>query len=90
MMGVANDNVDEVLYTNNRKNDIAGVKIFMGSSTGNMLVDNYVTLNKIFSESELLIATHCEDERMISQQRKYPDADNASFHPLIRDCGGLF
>jgi dihydroorotase len=63
----------------------------MGSSTGNMLVDNYITLNKLFSESELLIATHCEDERIIkANKEKYPDADNASFHPLIRDVEGCF
>jgi len=90
-MGVANDNVDEVLRTNDRKKEVCGIKIFMGSSTGNMLVDNYVTLNKIFSESELLIATHCEDERVIkANKEKYPNADNASFHPLIRDVEACF
>ncbi|MBL7718217.1 MAG: dihydroorotase, partial [Flavipsychrobacter sp.] len=90
-MGVANDNADEVLKTNARKKDVCGVKIFMGSSTGNMLVDNYLTLNKIFSESELLIATHCEDERVIkANKEKYPDADDASFHPLIRDVDACF
>jgi dihydroorotase len=90
-MGVANDNVDEVLRTNDRKKDVCGVKIFMGSSTGNMLVDNYVTLNKIFSESELLIATHCEDERVIkANKEKYPEANDASFHPLIRDVEACF
>lgn len=90
-MGVANDNADEVLKTNAKKKDVCGVKIFMGSSTGNMLVDNYVTLNKIFSESELLIATHCEDERVINANKeKYPDADDASFHPLIRNVEACF
>ncbi len=90
-MGVANDNADEVLKTNAKKKDICGIKIFMGSSTGNMLVDNYLTLNKLFSESELLIATHCEDERVIkANKEKYPDADNASFHPLIRDVEACF
>ena len=90
-MGVANDNADEVLRTNEKKKDVCGIKIFMGSSTGNMLVDNYVTLNKIFSETELLIATHCEDERIIkANKEKYPDADNASFHPLIRDVEACF
>ncbi|PZF73266.1 dihydroorotase [Taibaiella soli] len=90
-MGVANDNVDEVLRTNAKKDQVCGVKIFMGSSTGNMLVDNYVTLNKIFSETELLIATHCEDERIIkANKEKYPDADNASYHPLIRDVAACF
>lgn len=90
-MGVANDNADEVLKTNAKKKDICGIKIFMGSSTGNMLVDNYLTLNKIFSESELLIATHCEDERVVkANKEKYPDADHASFHPLIRDVEACF
>jgi len=90
-MGVANDNAEEALRTNDRKDKIAGLKIFMGSSTGNMLVDNYVTLNKIFSESELLIATHCEDERIIkANKEKYPDANAASFHPIIRDVEACF
>ena len=61
-MGTSNDNIDEVLKTNKKKNDVCGVKIFMGSSTGNLLVDNPLALNKIFADSELLIATHCEDE----------------------------
>lgn len=90
-MGVSNDNAEEVLKTNTKKNEVAGVKIFMGSSTGNMLVDNYVTLNKIFSNSELLIATHCEDERIIHANiEKYKNADNASFHPLIRNEEACF
>src|ERR1700748_3451607 len=90
-MGVANDNVEEVLKTNAKKKDVCGIKIFMGSSTGNMLVDNYVTLNKIFSETEMLIATHCEDERIIkANKEKYADADNASFHPLIRNEEACF
>jgi len=90
-MGVSNTNADEVLRTNDRKKDVCGVKIFMGSSTGDMLVDNYLTLGKIFSESELLIATHCEDENVINANKaKYADADNASFHPLIRDAEACF
>ncbi len=90
-MGVANDNADEVLKTNAKKKDICGIKIFMGSSTGNMLVDNYLTLNKLFSESELLIATHCEDERVVkANKEKYANADHASFHPLIRDVEACF
>ena len=90
-MGVSNSNADEVLRTNDKKNEVCGVKIFMGSSTGDMLVDNYITLNKLFSESELLIATHCEDERVIAENKaKYPEADNVSFHPLIRDEEACF
>lgn len=69
-MGASNDNLEEVLKTNAKKNDVCGVKIFMGSSTGNLLVDNYLTLDKIFAETELLIATHCEDEGMIRENFK--------------------
>lgn len=90
-MGVSNDNADEVLRTNDRKKDICGVKIFMGSSTGNMLVDNYMTLNKLFSEVDLLIATHCEDERIIKENaEKYHGADSAKYHPMIRSVEGCF
>lgn len=90
-MGVSNDNVEEVLKTNKKKNEVAGIKIFMGSSTGSMLVDNYITLNKIFGGAEMLIATHCEDERVIAANKlKYPDANNASYHPLIRDVEACF
>jgi dihydroorotase len=90
-MGVSNNNADEVLRTNDKRKSVCGVKIFMGSSTGDMLVDNYVTLTKIFSESELLIATHCEDENIINANKlKYPDADNASYHPLIRNVDACF
>jgi len=88
-MGTSNTNVDEVLKMNRKKKEICGVKIFMGSSTGNMLVDNDSSLNKIFGESELLIATHCEDEKIIKES--YEKIKNAkhnlapSDHPLIRD-----
>src|SRR2546430_429606 len=66
-MGTSNDNIDEVLRTNDKMDRVCGIKIFMGSSTGNLLVDNYLTLDKIFGGCELLIATHCEDEKMIRQ-----------------------
>src|SRR5690242_12753609 len=66
-MGTSNDNIDEVLRTNEKKDRVCGIKIFMGSSTGNLLVDNYLTLDKIFGGSEVLIATHCEDEKMIKE-----------------------
>ncbi len=90
-MGVANNNVEEVLRTNARKKDVCGVKIFMGSSTGDMLVDNYITLSKIFQESELLIATHCEDEKIINANKeRYAEADHASFHPIIRNVEACF
>lgn len=87
-MGAANDNLDEVLKTNPR--DVCGIKIFMGSSTGNMLVDNAVTLEKIFAEAPTLIAVHCEDEATVQRnlqafKEKYgEDALQPSMHPLIR------
>jgi len=88
-MGTSNDNIDEVLKTNEKKNEVCGVKIFMGSSTGNLLVDNYLTLEKIFSGSELLIATHCEDEQMIKQNlqqlKLQKQISEPSDHPLIRN-----
>ncbi len=90
-MGVSNSNSDEVLHTNEKKKDVCGVKIFMGSSTGDMLVDNYNTLARIFSGSELLIATHCENENIINENKaKYPDADNASYHPIIRNAEACY
>jgi dihydroorotase len=93
-MGVSNDNAEEVLGMNQRKKDVCGVKIFMGSSTGNMLVDNHSTLNKIFSESEMLIATHCEDERIIKNNyeklKKEKGELEAADHPIIRDAEACF
>ena len=88
-MGTSNDNADEVLKTNKKKNDICGIKIFMGSSTGNLLVDSPLALNKIFSESEVLIATHCEDEKIIRQNLERIKATGkeltAADHPIIRN-----
>lgn len=88
-MGTGNDNADEVLKTNEKRKDVCGIKIFMGSSTGNMLVDNPNTLDKIFRESEVLIATHCEDENIIKKNLEIINRENreltAADHPLIRD-----
>jgi dihydroorotase len=88
-MGVSNDNAEEALRVNEFKNSICGLKIFMGSSTGNMLVNNHTTLDKIFSESEILIATHCEDERIIKHTYESLKAVKPNFepsdHPLIRN-----
>ena len=88
-MGTSNDNLEEVLRTNDKKQQVCGVKIFMGSSTGNLLVDNYLTLDKIFGASELLIATHCEEESMIKANLQRFKAEKekltAADHPLIRD-----
>ena len=93
-MGVSNSNAEEVLKVNNHKENICGVKIFMGASTGNMLVDNYNTLEKIFSECELLIATHCEDEKIIKENYEQLKTEkgilSASDHPLIRDDNACY
>jgi dihydroorotase len=93
-MGTSNDNVEEVMKTNDKKNDVCGVKIFMGSSTGNLLVDNYLTLEKIFGQSELLIATHCEDEQMIKENLHKLQSEkkvlDASDHPVIRNAEECF
>ena len=87
-MGAGNDNLEEVLKTNPR--DVCGIKIFMGSSTGNMLVDNTQTLEKLFSSCEMLIATHCEDEPTVRARtelfkEKYPEDAPAYIHPLVRN-----
>lgn len=89
-MGTSNDNMDEALKTNDKKNDVCGIKIFMGSSTGNMLVDNAQTLEKLFSSCEMLIATHCEDEPTVRARtalfkEKYPENAPAYIHPLVRN-----
>jgi len=93
-MGTSNDNIEEILKTNAKKKDVCGVKIFMGSSTGNLLVDNYVTLEKIFGQTELLIATHCEDEQMIKDNLQMIKAEKQilepSDHPVIRNAEVCF
>jgi dihydroorotase len=88
-MGTSNDNAEEVLKTNKKKNEVCGIKIFMGSSTGGLLVDNYLSLDKIFRDSELLIATHCEDEKIIKANLERIRAKNGTLKPAdhadIRD-----
>lgn len=87
MMGGTNDNLEEVLKTNPR--NVAGIKLFLGSSTGNMLVDNEEVLEKIFSSTKMLIAVHCEDEATIKNnlalyKEKYGEDVPVKFHHLIR------
>jgi len=87
-MGASNNNLDEVLRTN--RNDVCGIKVFMGSSTGNMLVDNEKVLDQLFQESPMLIATHCEDEATIRANTEHYKAEygehaTAGLHPLIRN-----
>jgi dihydroorotase len=93
-MGASNDNIDEVLKTNEK--NVCGVKIFMGSSTGNMLVDNETTLNNLFSKvPPLLIATHCEDEATIQRniqiyREKYGEDVPVKCHPEIRNVDACY
>ncbi|TRZ75690.1 MAG: dihydroorotase [Chitinophagaceae bacterium] len=88
-MGTSQDNWEEVLKTNAKKNEVCGVKIFMGSSTGNLLVDNPIVLERIFEGSELLIATHCEEESIIKKNKAALEAIKPilepSDHPVVRN-----
>ena len=92
-MGTTNDNYDEVLRTDPKT--VCGIKIFMGSSTGNMLVDEPGTLERLFANAPMLIATHCEDEMTIRKntelyKQRFPDALDASKHPEIRSVDACF
>jgi len=92
-MGASNDNVEEVLKTDPKT--VCGLKIFMGSSTGNMLVDNEKTLDNLFSKVPMLIATHCEDEATIRKnleaaKAKYGEDIPIEMHPVIRNVEGCY
>ena len=92
-MGVSNDNLEEVLKTD--RNTICGLKIFMGSSTGDMLVDDEHILAEIFSKSDMLIATHCEDEETIRENSRlakieYGDNVPMRLHPEIRSVEACY
>ncbi|HEX8278317.1 MAG TPA: dihydroorotase, partial [Segetibacter sp.] len=93
-MGTGNDNIEEVLKTNDKKNNVCGVKVFMGSSTGNLLVDNPLILEKIFGGVDVLIATHCEDEATIKRNFERLKREKGTLqpadHPLIRDDEACF
>jgi len=93
LMGVTNDNIDELKRVNPR--NVAGLKMFMGSSTGNMLVDNQNTLNRVFSEVPLLIVTHCEDEATIKSNIEHyksilGEDIHVKYHPLIRSAEACY
>lgn len=93
MMGGTNDNLEEVLKTNPR--NVAGIKLFLGSSTGNMLVDNQEVLEKIFSSTQMLIAVHCEDEQTIREniekaKATYGEDIPMSQHPVIRSAEACY
>jgi len=93
-MGTANDNLEEVLRTNDKKHQVCGVKVFMGSSTGNLLVDNPLVLDRVFEGSELLIATHCEEESIIkanlAELKSKKEILEPSDHPIIRNEEACF
>jgi dihydroorotase len=91
--GATNDNLEELLKTN--QNEVCGIKIFMGSSTGNMLVDDDKVLEDIFSNSPMLKAVHCEDEETIKKSNqiyydKYGNNVPIKFHPIIRSEEACF
>jgi len=92
-MGATNDNLDEVLKTD--PNNVCGIKIFMGSSTGNMLVDNEEVLSEIFRNTKMLVATHCEDEPTIIRntalfRETYGEYVPISAHPKIRSAEACY
>ncbi|MBM3441268.1 MAG: dihydroorotase [Bacteroidetes bacterium] len=93
-MGTSNDNMEDALVVNRHKQDICGIKIFMGASTGNMLVDNPLALERLFRDSEVLIATHCEEERTIRANLERLQASGRELgpedHPIIRDVDTCF
>lgn len=87
MFGGTNDNLDEILKVD--KKSVAGLKLFLGSSTGNMLVDNEAVLEKIFKSTDMVISTHCEDEETIREnlaiyKERYGDDIPMNLHPIIR------
>ena len=91
--GATNENIDEVLAVDSR--NVCGIKIFMGSSTGNMLVDNRDTLRSIFGKCDLLIATHCEDEATVRRNEaiykaQFGEELPIEYHPVIRDAEACY
>ena len=92
-MGASNDNIEEVLRTDPKQ--VCGIKVFMGSSTGNMLVDNEKVLENIFREAPMLVATHCEDEQTIRTnlaafKAQYGENITIDMHPLIRSAEACY
>ena len=92
-MGASNDNLEEVLKTNPK--NVGAIKVFMGSSTGNMLVDNLEVLEELFAKSKMLIAVHCEDEKVINEninkaKKKYGEHVPISEHPNIRSVDACY
>ena len=93
MFGGTNDNLEEILKVDAQK--VAGLKLFLGSSTGNMLVDNPKVLEEIFSKTDLLISVHCEDEKTIQDNlekylKEYGDDIPVEMHPKIRSAEACY
>jgi len=93
MMGATNDNLEEVLKTN--PENVAGIKMFLGSSTGNMLVDNPEIIENIFSKTNMLIAVHCEDEATIKKnlahyKEEFGEDIPIEYHPKIRSAEACY
>ncbi|TDI73836.1 MAG: dihydroorotase [Bacteroidetes bacterium] len=93
MFGGTNDNLEEILKVDKTK--VAGLKLFLGSSTGNMLLDDPVVLEEIFSKTDLLISVHCEDEATIKSnlekfQSEFGDDIPVSYHPVIRSAEACY
>ncbi len=93
MFGGTNDNLDEILKVD--QNKVAGLKLFLGSSTGNMLVDDPKTIEKIFSQTKLLISAHCEDETTIKENLAKAEAEYGvnipmEMHPVIRSVDACY
>ncbi|WNJ18074.1 dihydroorotase [Pontibacter sp. G13] len=92
-MGASNDNIEEVLKTDPKR--VCGIKVFMGSSTGNMLVDDEAVLDNIFRNAPMLVATHCEDEATVranlaEYKEKYGDDIPIKYHPVIRSAEACY
>ncbi len=92
-MGATNENIEELLKTD--PENVCGIKVFMGSSTGNMLVDDMNTLENIFSNVPMLIATHCEDEKTIQKntetfRKRFGEDLPVKYHPMIRSAEACY
>lgn len=92
-IGATANNLDEIINTDPRS--VCGIKLFMGASTGNMLVDNETALKELFSKANMLVAAHCEDEQTIRRnieiyRKKYGEEIPVSLHPLIRSREACF
>jgi len=92
-LGTSNDNIEEIKKADPKR--ICGIKIFMGSSTGNLVVDNPNSLEQIFAQAPMIISTHCETDAIVKANQakilaEYGEEIDAKFHPLIRDTEACY